>query len=107
MMDSDDSASSAMARLLRFLERIEGAKISYRLEHVRDSIMVVAAVPGERWEIEFLEDGDVEVERFISNGVTSGDGLLDALVEAHGAPDGAESAGTEESETINGLVITR
>ncbi|WP_240519120.1 hypothetical protein [Bacillus cereus] len=30
--------------------------------------MVEVAVPGERWEIEFMEDGTVEIEKFIGDG---------------------------------------
>ena len=37
------------------------------------AIAVEVVVPGERWEIEFLETGDLEVEIFKSNGV-----ILDA-----------------------------
>ncbi|KRE40901.1 hypothetical protein ASG81_16805 [Paenibacillus sp. Soil522] len=41
----------------------------YKLSKIRnEAIMVEVAVPGQRWEIEFLEDGTVEVEKFISNG---------------------------------------
>ncbi len=29
--------------------------------------MVELAIPGERWEVEFFEDGHVEVERFRSH----------------------------------------
>jgi hypothetical protein len=73
-----------MSRLLRLLDQLEQAKISYRLEHVRDSIMIVAAVPGERWEIELLEDGEVEIERFISSGVTDDRDLLGWLLATYG-----------------------
>jgi hypothetical protein len=40
--------------------------------------MVEVAVPGERWEIEFHEDGEIGVERFVSaGGVQSSDTLND------------------------------
>ena len=62
-----------MDELLAFLTRLEERKISYRLEHNRqDSIMVLIAVPGERWEVEFFSDGRLEVEVFgMSSGVRS------------------------------------
>jgi hypothetical protein len=41
--------------------------------------MVLVAVPGERWEVEFLDDGSVEVERFISNGEICGEEALHEL----------------------------
>ncbi|WP_265525072.1 hypothetical protein [Paenibacillus sp. JDR-2] len=30
--------------------------------------MVEVAVPGQRWEIEFMDDGAIEIEKFISDG---------------------------------------
>jgi hypothetical protein len=38
--------------------------------------MITVAVPGERWEIEFLDDGSIEIERFISNGKIFGERAL-------------------------------
>ena len=56
-------------KLLKLLNKLEQEKVSYTLAHHRDeAIMVIVAVPGERWEVEFLNDGSVEVEKFVSNG---------------------------------------
>lgn len=33
--------------------------------------MVMVFVPGEHWEVEFMDDGGVEVERFRSDGQIS------------------------------------
>ena len=53
--------------LLAFLDRLDQAKITYSLERSRDdALQVSVVVPGEYWEIEFLTDGEVEVERFVS-----------------------------------------
>lgn len=70
---------NTLARALAFLNQLDEALISYRLEHVRDSLMVVVAVPGERWEIEFFSDDRVEVERFTSAGSIEGQKALDEL----------------------------
>ena len=44
--------------LTTFLNELEQESISYTLAHNRDeSMMVFIAMPGERWEIEFLSDG--------------------------------------------------
>ena len=68
-------------KLLTFLTILEREKISYALHHNRDNaIMIAAAVPGEHWEIEFLDDGSIEVERFISDGEILGDNALDELL---------------------------
>ena len=71
--------------LLDFLEQLEQHNISYHLEHNRpESIMVVVGVPGERWEVEFMQDGQIEVERFISDGGIVGEETLDDLFAVHG-----------------------
>ena len=70
--------------MLAFLNQLEEAKIWYRLEHIRDSLMIVIAVPGERWEIEFFENGQIEVERFASAGEIEDEGALDRLLRLHG-----------------------
>lgn len=58
-----------MKQLLNFLNQLEKNKIFYRLDKIRhDAIMVEVAVPGQRWEIEFMEDSTVEIEKFISDG---------------------------------------
>ena len=41
--------------------------------------MVLAALPGEHWEIEFFADGSVEAEQFISGGEIYDEGVLDRL----------------------------
>jgi hypothetical protein len=57
------------AHLLSFLNDLRRGKIYYRLsQHRDDAIMVEVAVPGERWEVEFLDDGTVEAEVFRSDG---------------------------------------
>ncbi|MED4402042.1 hypothetical protein [Metabacillus fastidiosus] len=58
-----------LKELINFLNKLEDNHISYKLEKVRhEAIMVEVVVPGQRWEIEFMEDGTVEIEKFISDG---------------------------------------
>jgi hypothetical protein len=55
--------------MIDFLNRLDNAKIYYTIDHTSDdSILVVVAVPGQRWEVQFMADGDVGVEKFLSNG---------------------------------------
>ena len=62
------------------LNNLEKRKIHYRLEHNReDFIMVNVAVPGERWEIEFSDDGRIEIFKN-SSGVLCDENLLDKLL---------------------------
>ena len=67
-------------RLLEFLERLDAAKISYTMRHSRDdAMMIIAFAPGEYWEIEFLKDGDIEIERYRSDGHIEDDSMLEEL----------------------------
>ena len=60
-----------------FLKHLDQANIHYTLtSHREDAIMVLLTVPGQRWEIEFLGNRFVEVERFISNGEICGEEAL-------------------------------
>ena len=67
-------------KLMIFLNNLEEAGITYTLARHRDeAIMVMIAVPGERWEVEFLKDGSIEVEKFVSNGEIFGKEAFDEL----------------------------
>jgi hypothetical protein len=71
--------TSSLKDLLDLLEKLKSARIYYRLsDHTHGAIMVEVAVPGERWEIEFHEDGEIGVEIFASSGGLRGQ---DALAE--------------------------
>ncbi len=73
-------SSESYNNLLSFLDRLEAKKIHYTLEHSREeAIMVIIAAPGERWEVEFMEDGSIEIERFISTGKIESEIILEDL----------------------------
>jgi len=74
--------TNSLQKLLDFLDELERHKIYFRLERDRsEAIMVRVDVPGERWEIEFFADGEVEVEIFRSteSGVVGGSEAQAAL----------------------------
>jgi hypothetical protein len=53
----------------QIIARLNAARIHHSITSIRDdAIMIDAAVPGERWEIEVFEDGHVEIERYRSDG---------------------------------------
>jgi hypothetical protein len=71
-------------RMLSFLNDLRRAKIYYRLsQHRDDALMVEVSVPGERWEVEFLDDGTVEAEVFRSDGTMHDESVLDGLIAKH------------------------
>ena len=66
----DDGTENTVNRALRFCQVLIKHKIRYTMDVVRDgALMVTVAVPGERWEVEFMDDGTIELERFDSLGV--------------------------------------
>jgi hypothetical protein len=66
-MTDGDTGSGTVRRLLALFNRLDLAGVYYKLNHTRpDSVMVDPAVPGWRWEIEFMADGCLEIERYLS-----------------------------------------
>ncbi len=75
-------AKDVYGMLLDFLTRLDQSKIRYRLRNIReDAILVDISVPSERWEVEFMRDGSVEVERFITTVSIEGRERLEELFE--------------------------
>ncbi len=68
-------------KLFGFLSELEAKKIHYKLNKVREAVMVEVTVPGERWEVEFFADGNVEIEKFVSCGEIFGESEIKTLFE--------------------------
>ncbi|MBR0577496.1 hypothetical protein KCG48_14410 [Proteiniclasticum sp. BAD-10] len=68
-----------MSDLIDFLDRLEKSKIYYRLNKVRDGIMVEVSLPGERWEVEYMKDGTIEIEKFVSDSQIFSENELEVL----------------------------
>lgn len=89
-------STSTFERLTRFLSDLELKGIDYNLAHNRDeAVMITVAMPGERWEIEFLADGSMEVERFSSGGEIYGEEALAELFARYSEHEPAESHRSE------------
>jgi hypothetical protein len=73
----------AFRELLKLANRLQAANIHYEIRQVRENaIMLDVHVPGERWEIEFVDYEDevqMEIERFRSDGQIGDDAQLDEL----------------------------
>jgi hypothetical protein len=68
-------------KLLDIINHFEEANIWYTLLHMRpEAIMILTAAPGERWEIEVLDDGSVDVEIFRSDGSIQDEQVLDDFI---------------------------
>ena len=74
--------TSFFNKFLTFLNQLEQQKNNYQIQHHREeAVMITVSIVGERWEIEFLENGDIEVEKFISNGEIEGEEALKEIFE--------------------------
>ena len=61
--------------------QLNDEKFVHQLKDSReDAITVVVRVPGEFWEIDFLDDGTIDVERFVSNGHIDDESILESLI---------------------------
>jgi hypothetical protein len=67
-------------QLMSFLDRLKKAHIAHRLHDSRDDgITVFIDVPGERWEVDFLDDGSIDVEIFKGEGKILKEAALEDL----------------------------
>lgn len=74
--------ANLFSKLIALLERLDKAKIPYTMEHSReDAVMILAFAPGEYWEIEFLEDGEIDIERYRSDGHIDDETALEELFQ--------------------------
>lgn len=71
-----------LSTLTDLLDRLDAADFHYTLSSVREgAIMVSVTVPDERWEIEFIDDGDVEIEIFRGDGEVYDFSIIEDLFE--------------------------
>jgi hypothetical protein len=72
---------TALSKAAEFCRQLDRRHVAYELQIVRDeALMMSVAVPGERWEVEFFDDGRIELERFVSQGVAEAPSALAELV---------------------------
>jgi hypothetical protein len=68
---------------LEFLFALQDAKITFRLDCVRDAIMVVIPTPSSYYEVEFFADGHIERQIFGPAGAvhqTTLEGITEAVI---------------------------
>jgi hypothetical protein len=68
-----------------FIRELDATKTHYTLASVREgAVMVEVAMPGERWEIEFFDDREPEIEIYRSDGTICGPEKLAELRKTMG-----------------------
>ena len=74
--------------LTSFLDRLDDADIHYVLSSVREgAILVTVSIQDERWEVEFMADGEIEIEIFTSDGEIHDESMIDELFEREDEDD--------------------
>ena len=65
------------------IAKLNAAKIFHTITSIREGALLIdAAIPGERWEIEVFEDGHLEIERYRSTGEIADELALIDLFES-------------------------
>jgi hypothetical protein len=86
MNSTTQADQPSLNRVLDFLQSLDQAKLHYTLDSVRhEALMVTVVVPGQHWEVEFMSDGSVQVERFVSDGTIDDETSLAELFRDFGA----------------------
>ena len=76
MEGTSEPTGSVLRKMFDFLDVLESESVTYRLSWNRPTaLMVEVFIPGEHWEVEFLDDGDVDVEVFKGQGVVGEEAL--------------------------------
>lgn len=72
---------------MAIIHALEAGKIFFTVTRYRfDAISIQAVVPGERWEIDVLEDGRVDFERFVSAGDIEDESTLTVFINRFAEP---------------------
>ena len=87
-MSGEASAKDLMVRLWDTSERLKSAGIWHEIRGFRqDGVSILAHVPGEYWEIDFLEDGKIDVEVFRTTGALDDESAIERLLSEHSEPN--------------------
>ena len=78
---------------MMFSKLLEREHIHYTLaSHCDDPIRVLVTVSGEHWEVQFLDGGPGEVERFISHSEICGEEALHGLITRYAGQERPEAS---------------
>lgn len=84
-------------KLMEFLERLQDAEMEYELKHSRDdAVSVWVDAVTEKWEVDFVTDGSIDVEVFTSDGSVLDEDSFDELFDR--ALEGEEETEAELAE---------
>jgi hypothetical protein len=87
-MAEDATEPNALKKLLALSDQLKAANIHHEVTRYReDGVSIIATVPGERWEIDVLDDGEIVVEVYKSQGGCRGEEALKDLFDRYSDND--------------------
>lgn len=76
---------TALSNAAALCSELRRRGICFNMDIARsDALLISITVPGERWEIEFFDDGHTELERFLSQGVAETSDIVPELLSRLG-----------------------
>ena len=86
-MSTASATAEPMNKLLLLCTRLDVARIHYQVtKYLPNAVSIVAIVPGERWEIDVHDDGQIGVEVFKALNGVRGEERLDDLFTRFSEP---------------------
>jgi hypothetical protein len=87
-MAEDATETNPLKKLLALSDQLKAADIHHDVTRYReDGVSIIATIPGERWEIDVLDDGEVVVEVYKSQGGCRGEDAIKDLIAKHSNND--------------------
>jgi len=84
---------------IAFIDRLDEEDIQYTIASMREGAVTVSVtVDEEHWQFDFLTNGRVEVQVFVSDGEVEGESGIDRFFDERAGKDDDEEEEEEEEE---------
>lgn len=90
---------ATLKSFIAFIDRLDEEDIQYTITSSREGVATVGVtVEEEHWQFEFLTNGRVEVQVFVSDGEVEGESGIDRFFDEHTGKDDDEEEDEDEDE---------
>ena len=88
-----------LSELTDLLDRLDEAEIPYTLASVSEGAIEVGIdVPGEHWKVEFMDNGEIDVEIYKGDGQIFDYSIIEELFEDDDDDDGPDAERVENRD---------
>ncbi len=92
-------AMATLKSFIAFIDRLDEEDIQYTITSSREGVATVGVtVDEEHWQFEFLTNGRVEVQVFVSDGEVEGESGIDRFFDEHTGKDDEEEEEDEDED---------